>query len=76
MAKDCTVLAPEDFVLKYLTRPTLREKYQQFTFHDYVKTHPELRFCPGPNCHVVIRSREPKAKRSTCLHCKIVFCFK
>ncbi|XP_022915099.1 potential E3 ubiquitin-protein ligase ariadne-2 [Onthophagus taurus] len=76
MARDCEVLAPEDFVLKHLSKPNLREKYQQFTFQDYVKSHPQLRFCPGPNCQVVIRSRELKAKRSVCTHCKTIFCFK
>lgn len=76
MARDCNILAPEDFVLTHLTRPNFREKYQQFTFQDYVKTHPELRFCPGPNCPVVIRGKEFKAKKAQCTHCKIVFCFK
>ncbi|KAF5281166.1 hypothetical protein FQR65_LT14846 [Abscondita terminalis] len=76
MARDCEVLAPEDFVLKHLSRSNMREKYQQYTFQDYVKSHPELRFCPGPNCQVVIRSRDPKAKRSICCQCKTIFCFK
>lgn len=52
MAPNCVMLAPEDFILNLITRPTLRDKYQQFTFQDYVKSHPHLRFCPGPNCQV------------------------
>lgn len=76
MAQECEVLVPEDFVLALLTRTTLRDKYQQFTFQDYVKSHPKLRFCPGPNCQVVVYSKEPKAKRSVCSHCKTIFCFK
>ncbi|KRT83485.1 hypothetical protein AMK59_3084, partial [Oryctes borbonicus] len=76
MAKDCEVLAPEDFVLKHLIKPNLREKYQQFTFQDHVKSHPQLRFCPGPNCQVIIRSQEPKAKRAVCSQCRTIFCFK
>jgi len=44
MAQDCVVLAPEDFVLSLVTRPTIREKYQRFAFRDYVKSHPELRY--------------------------------
>lgn len=76
MARDCEVLAPEDFVLKHLSRSNMREKYQQYTFQDYVKSHPELRFCPGPNCQVVIRSSQPRAKRSVCCQCKTIFCFK
>lgn len=52
MAQDCELRAPEDFVLSHVTKPVLRERYQQFMFKDHVKSHPELRFCPGPNCQV------------------------
>lgn len=76
MAQDCEVLVPEDFVLSFLTKPVSRDKFQQFTFQDYVKSHPQLRFCPGPNCSVVVYSKEPKAKRSVCTNCKTIFCFK
>lgn len=75
MARECEVLAPEDFVLKRLSKANIREKYIQFTFQDYVKSHPQLRFCPGPNCHTIIKSTEPKAKRSVCTQCKAIFCF-
>ncbi|KAJ8686389.1 hypothetical protein QAD02_022183 [Eretmocerus hayati] len=76
MASDCSVLAPEDFVLSLLSKPTMRERYQQFVFRDYVKSHPQLRFCPGPNCQIVIRSKELRAKRVMCNSCKTVFCFR
>lgn len=52
MAQNCEVIAPEDFVLSHVTKPALRERYQQFMFKDHVKSHPQLRFCPGPNCQV------------------------
>lgn len=52
MEQRCDVRVPEDLVLNLLNRPMLRDKYQQFAFADYVKSHPELRFCPGPNCQV------------------------
>jgi len=73
MSQNCQVQSPEDFVLSLLTRPNLRDKYQQFAFRDYVKSHPQLRFCPGPNCQVVVRAKEPKAKRATCVECKTAF---
>jgi ariadne-2 len=47
MANECDVLVPEDLVLNLVSRPQIRDKYQQFAFQDYVKSHPELRFCPG-----------------------------
>lgn len=76
MAQDCCLLAPEDFVLGILTKSNHRERYQQFAFTDYVKSHPELRFCPGPNCSNVVRARELKSKRIVCKLCKTSFCFK
>lgn len=76
MANDCNTLAPEDFVLSLLVKPLIRERYQQFVFRDYVKSHPQLRFCPGPNCQIVIRSKELRAKRVICNTCKSVFCFR
>lgn len=49
MAAGCDVLVPEDLVLSLISRPQIRDKYNQFSFQDYVKSHPELRFCPGRN---------------------------
>lgn len=76
MAQDCACLAPEDFVLNLLTHPTTRGKYQEFAFRDYVQSHPQLRFCPGTNCPIIVRALEPRAKRVVCRHCKTTFCFK
>lgn len=76
MAQMCNVRVPEDLVLNLLTRPVMRDKYQQFAFKDYVRSHPELRFCPGPNCHIIVRSGEVCAKRAICKICKTSFCFK
>lgn len=73
MAQDCDLLAPEDFVLSLLSKPNMRDKYQKFTFRDYVKSHPQLRFCPGPNCQIIVRAKDPKAKRATCSTCKSIF---
>ena len=62
MAQACHELVPEDFALDLVSNPTLRKKYQQFAFTDYVKSHPELCFCPGPDCTIIIRSKENKSK--------------
>ncbi|KAH8284399.1 hypothetical protein KR054_006159 [Drosophila jambulina] len=45
----CCIRVPEDLILTQVTRPVIRDKHQQFAFKDYVKSHPELRFCPGPS---------------------------
>lgn len=73
MGNNCQVLAPEDFVLPLLKWPRLREKYQQYAFSDYVRSHPQLRFCPGPNCNIVVQAKECRAKRVNCTACKSQF---
>lgn len=76
MAAGCDVLVPEDLVLTLVSRPQIRDKYQQFAFQDYVKSHPELRFCPGTNCQGIIRSQEWSPKKATCKSCDTSFCFR
>lgn len=76
MASKCNVRVPEELVLSLLTKPAIRDKYQQFTFLDYVKSHPELRFCPGPNCQIIIRSTSITPKKAICSCCGSAFCFK
>ncbi|EAT40872.1 AAEL007426-PA [Aedes aegypti] len=76
MEQRCDVRVPEDLVLNLLNRPMLRDKYQQFAFADYVKSHPELRFCPGPNCQIIIRSADISPKKAICKICMTSFCFR
>ncbi|KAL7048932.1 hypothetical protein ACKWTF_003534 [Chironomus riparius] len=75
MAAGCDVLVPEDLVLSLISRPQVRDKYNQFSFQDYVKSHPELRFCPGTNCQVIIRSQDLSSKKASCKTCQTSFCF-
>ncbi|KAK0049838.1 protein ariadne-2 [Biomphalaria pfeifferi] len=76
MAKECPVLVTEDFVCEILSHPKLRDKYSKFSFNDLIKSHPNLRFCPGVDCSVIIKAKEPKAKKVECQSCKATFCFK
>lgn len=76
MAPKCDLIVPEDTVLQLLTRMDLRDKYQHFVFADYVRSHPQLRFCPGPNCQIIVRSSDIKPKRAVCKHCHTIFCFR
>lgn len=76
MAPACDFLVPEDLVLTGLiSRPQIRDRYQQLAFLDYVKSVPELRFCPGTNCPVIIRSHDLSPKKATCKECQTSFCF-
>lgn len=76
MATKCNVRVPEELVLNLLIKPLIRDKYQQFAFLDYVKSHPELRFCPGPNCQIIIQSQDISPKKAICSSCNSSFCFK
>ena len=69
----CSVVATADFVLPLLTTTELKERYIHHTFSDFVRSHPELKFCPGPNCNIIIRAKENKAKRVVCQSCKTTF---
>ncbi|XP_064632911.1 potential E3 ubiquitin-protein ligase ariadne-2-like [Lineus longissimus] len=76
MGKDCNVLVPEDFVMQLVNKPECRDRYQQLGFRDHILSNPELRFCPGPNCAIVVRAVEIKQKRVICSYCKTTFCFR
>lgn len=76
MAQNCHIYVPEELALSLLRKPAIREKYLQFAFADYVKSHPELRFCPGVNCNAIAQAKERQAKRATCKYCKATFCFR
>ncbi|XP_077292104.1 E3 ubiquitin-protein ligase ari-2 [Arctopsyche grandis] len=76
MATNCEVRAPEDFVLALVHKPSLRDRYQQFCFQDYVKSHPQLRYCPGPNCQVVIQGKSTRGGQVVCGTCGSRWCFR
>jgi len=76
MSQDCDILVDEDLVLSHVKTPGLGERYKHLCFLDYVRCHPNLRFCPGPNCNVVIKGSERVAKNCVCAACKFRFCFK
>lgn len=76
MESNCDLMIPEDLVLSLVTKPVLRDRYQHFSFQDYVKSHKELRFCPGLNCQIIIRSHDWLPKKATCKSCNTTFCFR
>lgn len=75
MSNQCHLLAPQEFVMRHVRKPHIQGKYRDVMFHENVRSHPQLRFCPGLNCSILIRCVKPQAKRCTCSLCKTVFCF-
>merc|ERR1712142_1150576 len=65
-----------DLVLSQVQNVAIRERYKHLCFLDYVRCHPNLRFCPGPNCDIVIKAVESVPKNCVCASCKARFCFK
>ena len=76
MQSGCDNLVDEDLVLAHVTSPAVRERYIHLSFIDYVRCHPNLRFCPGPNCDIVVKAEDSVAKEVICVSCKSKFCFK
>ncbi|VDN36085.1 unnamed protein product [Gongylonema pulchrum] len=77
MENGCNVICMEDFVLNILKENSdLKEKYEQLRFKDCVESHPKLRFCSGPDCHMIIMAEYSAAKKVTCTKCETSFCFR
>lgn len=75
MQAKCTSQVPDDFVLGCLSSPQNQSKFQELLLMDYVVSHPQLRFCPGADCNVIVQADSPAARRVNCNHCEASFCF-
>ena len=75
MQEGCECLVGEDFVMETLVTADSKARYEELLLMDYVVSHPELCFCPGPDCKVVVQTDEPSARRVNCDQCKSSFCF-
>ncbi|KAK7573894.1 hypothetical protein V9T40_011085 [Parthenolecanium corni] len=76
MAQNCDLLVHEEVALQLPISNYHKLQYQHFSFHNYVMSHPQLRYCVGPNCSLVFKAPEALAKRVVCRQCTSVFCFK
>jgi len=76
MTQGCDNLVDEDMVLSIIQKPELVVRYKHHSFLEYVRCHPNLRFCPGPNCPIVIKAADCVSKSAVCVVCKSRFCFK
>ena len=70
----CSVVALEDFVLPLLVTPQLKERYLIHALSEHIRSYQEWRFCPGPNCYKIVRTKENKAKRLLCI-LLMIYCF-
>eukprot|EP00095_Tigriopus_kingsejongensis_P002299 maker-scaffold1442_size41114-snap-gene-0.20 protein:Tk02299 transcript:maker-scaffold1442_size41114-snap-gene-0.20-mRNA-1 annotation:"GH21451" len=75
MSNQCHMLATEDFIVRHVRKPNILAKYHDAVFHENVRSHAQLRFCPGLNCTMVFRCVKPQNKRCICSLCQAVCCF-
>ena len=78
MENGCKSIVPGDFVSNMITDSKVLAEYQRKCLNDHVNCHPQLRFCPGLNCHVIVYASAPmnnKAHRVHCTECENTFCF-
>ena len=73
-AFDCDILVDDDTVMKLVTDPRVRLKYQQLITNSFVECNKLLRWCPAPDCGHVVKVAYSDAKPVTCV-CGHVFCF-
>uniref|UniRef100_A0A0N5AJR5 RBR-type E3 ubiquitin transferase n=1 Tax=Syphacia muris TaxID=451379 RepID=A0A0N5AJR5_9BILA len=75
MESGCSLYCLEDFVLQILKgHSKLIEKFKKHAFLAEVKSHPNLKICPGKDCTTIIMADREKAKKVTCNACGTSFC--
>ncbi|CBY22151.1 unnamed protein product [Oikopleura dioica] len=75
MHHNCEILLTETAVLP-LVPGALGRKFEEILFDCMVLSYPGVRFCPGPDCGVIVMALEESSpKRVRCQSCSTEFCF-
>lgn len=73
-AHDCHILVDDANVMKLVSDPRVKLKYQQLITNGFVESNRLLRWCPKPDCDHVVKVAYCDAKPVTCA-CSHTFCF-
>ncbi|ESO01657.1 hypothetical protein HELRODRAFT_100509 [Helobdella robusta] len=73
-AHGCDILVDDEMVMKLVTEPNVKLKYQQLITNSFVECNRLLRWCTAPNCSFVIKVQHSDARPVRC-KCGNVFCF-
>ncbi|KAK2704019.1 E3 ubiquitin-protein ligase ariadne-1-like [Artemia franciscana] len=73
-ATTCNIFLDDKTVLKLVTEPKVRVKYQHLITNSFVECNRLLRWCPGPGCNNAVRAHHPECRPVMCT-CGEVFCF-
>lgn len=78
MEQNCFTKVTEEFVYTVLqTRTeTIRKKFDEYAFNEYVTSNPLLRHCPGVDCTIVFQAKQNLAHKVKCDQCSASMCFK
>ncbi|KAK3604433.1 hypothetical protein CHS0354_013833 [Potamilus streckersoni] len=73
-AYDCDILVDDVTVMKLITNPKVKLKYQQILRNSFVECNRLLRWCPAPECGHAVKVSHYDTKPVTC-KCGYTFCF-
>ncbi|XP_058795293.1 E3 ubiquitin-protein ligase ARIH1-like [Phymastichus coffea] len=73
-AHECDILVDDERVMKLVTDPAVKYKYQVLITNSFVECNRELRWCSTPGCEAAIKVRYHDAKPVTC-KCNRTMCF-
>jgi len=70
----CDIVVDDQTVMKLITDPMVKEKYQHLITNSFVQCNRLLRWCPSPGCTNVIKVEHVEARPVKC-KCSHEFCF-
>jgi len=70
----CNIVVDDQTVMKLITDPIVKEKYQHLITNSFVQCNRLLRWCPSPGCTNVIKVEHVEARPVKC-KCSHEFCF-
>lgn len=73
-AHGCDILVDDATVMKLVTDPKVKLKYQHLITNSFVECNRLLRWCPMPDCGHAIRVNYHDSRPVRC-HCNHIFCF-
>ena len=78
MENGCDEIVPTDIVGDVITDSEVLDTYRNHCLKDHITCHPQLMFCPGKDCEMVVHAFQPSENRPQRVHCKAcdsTFCF-
>ncbi|MGH0125375.1 UNVERIFIED_CONTAM: hypothetical protein FKN15_028756 [Acipenser sinensis] len=73
-AHSCDILVDDNTVMRLITDSKVKLKYQHLITNSFVECNRQLKWCPAPDCHHVVKVQYPDAKPVRC-KCGRQFCF-